>query len=134
MEDAFEIKDYAKGCHVIFKKGSVLTPELIISAIDYKNTHHEVEGRYDLWDFRGCHVSDGFNYAAMQRVASFLEDKYSHLYSTKVAILIDETDLFGLGRMFETLMDNYPTEFSVFKDAEEARQWLMSENRIIYKR
>lgn len=123
MEGPFEIKKQAYGVMVRFKAGIEVTPELVIEAMDRENELYAITGRTDLWDFRNCRPSADFGYDAMQRLIFHIENCYQE-WSTKTAILVDETSQFGLSRMFQTLVEGYPTQIGVFKEEKTANQWV----------
>ena len=50
----YKIEKLAHCIRVIFKRGMTIGPDDIIEAIDQENEIYAIEGRHDLWDFRGC--------------------------------------------------------------------------------
>ena len=110
--------------HVRFTRGTTITPEMIIRAIDLENELHPGLERYDLWDFRGCSPSDDFGYDAMRRIIDHVAPDYSEEWESKTAILVDETTQFGMSRMFQTLIETSPTHIEIFQDESRALQWL----------
>lgn len=124
MDEPFtiEIQDY--GILVRFQSGTELSPELIIRAIERENELHELHGRQDLWDFRDCRISVDFGYDAVLKVVDHIQNKYHDDWAAKSGILVDETIKFGLSRMFQQLIDDYPTQIGVFQDESAARQWV----------
>ena len=128
MEGAFSIKEHEYAICVQFDRGTEITPDLIIRAMDRENDLHAIIGRCDLWDFRGCTPSEDFGYDAMLKIIHHIETHYNDEWSTKTAILVDETIQFGLSRMFQILIDEFPTQIGIFQDEVKARYWV-SEKR-----
>ena len=124
MEGAFTIKEKEQAVCVQFEQGTEVTPDLIIQAMDRENELHAIVGRCDLWDFRGCTPSEDFGYDAMLKIINHIETHYNDEWSTKTAILVDETIQFGLSRMFQILIDEFPTQVGIFKDAAKAHHWV----------
>lgn len=124
MEGAYSIVEQEHGILVRFKEGSEVTPDLIIEAMDSENGRYPIVGRYDLWDFRGCPPSDDFDYQAMLKIIHHIETHYNDEWSTKTAILVDEAIQFGLSRMFQILIDDFPTQVAIFLDEAKARHWI----------
>lgn len=124
MEGSFTIEELEYGINVRFKAGIEVTPELLIDAVDQEVAQYPSKDRYSLWDFRGSYPSPNFGYDAMLRVIEHIEANYADKWSVKTGILVDETILFGLSRMFQTLVDGYSADIGVFKDESEARHWV----------
>ena len=109
---------------VRFEKGTRVTSELIINAVDQENALFAIKGRHDLWDFRGCFPCADLGYDAVNKVVNHIESNYREADGTnKLALLVDDKTQYGLSRMFQTLMDGYPTQISIFQDETQARQW-----------
>jgi hypothetical protein len=111
---------------VVFESGRTIGPDDIIAAIDHENEAYAIEGRRDLWDFRGCQATDGFGFDGMSRVVDRIRNKYGRANAdNKTALLLDDGSTpFGLSRMFQMLMDGYPTQVCIFKDEADAAQWI----------
>ena len=124
MGEDFTITEQAHGICVQFARGTEITPDLIIRAMDRENERHAVTGRCDLWDFRGCFPSIDFGYDAMLKIIHHIESNYNDEWSAKTAILVDKTIQFGLSRMFQILIDEFPTQVLIFQDEIEARRWV----------
>ena len=124
MEDAFSINEFDHAIRVQFERGTEITPDLIICAMDRENELHSIVGRCDLWDFRGCTPSADFGYNAMLKIVHHIESHYNDEWSTRTAILIDETIQFGLSRMFQILFDEFPTQVAIFQDDVKACHWV----------
>lgn len=121
---AFTIMEQDRAVCVQFKRGTEVTPDLIIRAMDRENALHDIAGRNDLWDFRGCSPSEDFGYDAMLKIIHHIETHYNDEWSTKTAILVDDTIQFGLSRMFQILIDEFPTQVSIFQDEGKAHRWV----------
>jgi len=122
---SFKIEKYDHWIRVEFQRGTEVTPEVLMAAMDRENAVYEVKGRYHLWDFRGCHPSPDFGYDAMHRVVEHIENRPGAAdWSDKTALLVDESIQYGLSRMFQILVDGYPTQVGIFKEEEAARLWI----------
>jgi hypothetical protein len=109
---------------VEFQKGAVISPDVIIEAMNYENELFDIKGRYDFWDFRGCRPSPNFGYDAMSRVVEHITLNYNGNWSDKTALLVDGSTQYGLSRMFQTLVDGYPTHIGIFQNEDDARLWI----------
>jgi hypothetical protein len=123
VEGPFKIVKQDYGVLVRFKAGIEVTPEMIIEAIAYENERYAIVGRTDLWDFRNCRPSADFGYDAMQKLIFHIKIIYRD-WSTKTALLVDDSSPFGLSRMFQTMVDGYPTQIGIFKEEKAALQWV----------
>lgn len=121
----YKIEKQAHCVRVVFKSGVLVGPDDIIAAIDHENELHAIEGRHDLWDFRECGAAPDFGFDGMSRVVDRIKNKYGRANANnKTALLVDGSTQFGLSRMFQLLMDGYPTQIGVFKDEAAAAQWI----------
>ena len=124
MAASFKIDTLDHIVRVTFEHQTVITPELVIDAMQRENQAHKIEGRYDLWDFRGCPPSDGFGYDAVTRIIEYIDIHHSKIMSEKTALLVEETLQFGLSRMFQILIDEFPTRIGIFQEEADAIAWL----------
>lgn len=120
----YKIEKQAHCIRVAFHKGAQISPDDIIEAMDQENWLYEIEGRHDLWDFRGCRPSPDFGFDAMSRVVAHIESNYGNIWSDKTALLVDDTIQLGLSRMFQILVDEYPTHIGIFQDESDAQAWI----------
>jgi hypothetical protein len=109
---------------VEFQKGLEISPDVIIEAMDHENKLYGIPGRHDCWDFRGCRPSPDFGYDAMSRVVEYITANYGGKWSEKTALLVDDSTQYGLSRMFQTLVDGYPTHIGIFQNEDDARLWM----------
>ena len=58
----YKIEKQEHCIQIEFLKGEVISPDTIIEAMDVENALYEIDGRHDLWDFRGCQPSQDFGY------------------------------------------------------------------------
>jgi hypothetical protein len=124
MDERITVEKQGHVVLVRFTPGSEVSPDMIMDALDFENEHYEIQGRYDIWDFRGCYPSENFNYDAVLRIIGHIETKFNDQWSAKMALLVDEEIQFGLSRMFKTLADNRPTEIGIFYDESAAYEWI----------
>jgi hypothetical protein len=121
----FRIEHQGKCIHIGFERGAELTVDQIIEVMDRENDLYEIKGRYDLWDFRGCRPSPSFGYEAMNRIVEHIKIRHGQgPWSDKTALLVDDATQYGLSRMFQILVDGFPTQIGIFMDEAEARDWL----------
>ena len=76
-----------------------------------------------VWDVRevsASHVSSG----QLRELAHRLLTDRPQLPSTTAAIVVSRDFEFGMGRMMEAFLGDGPVDFQVFRDLQEARQWL----------
>ena len=123
-EQPYKIEKQDHCIQVEFSKGLEITPELIINAMDHENALYDIKGRHDLWDFRGCRPSPNFGYDAMSRVVLHILSHTDGNWSEKTALLVDDTIQYGLSRMFQILVDEYPTRIEIFQNEADARAWI----------
>ncbi len=114
-------KDYIQ---ISFKKGIEVQPELLLEIIDDENALYVMKDWYCLWDFRGCLASKDFGYDAINRIINYVETQDDIVWSPKMAFVVDATIQYGLLRIFQTLIDGYPTEVAIFNDDAAADAWL----------
>ncbi len=121
----YRIVEQAHCVRVVFKSGTMIGPRDIIAAIDHENALYSIEGRHDLWDFRGCRAATDFHFAEMNRVVDRIKNDYGRANEkNKTALLVEGSTPFGLSRMFQLLMDGYPTQIGIFKEEEAAIRWI----------
>ncbi len=120
----YKIEKQDHGIKVEFKRGTEITPDMIIEAMDHENELYEIKGRHDLWDFRGCYPTPSFGYDAMSLVVEHIASNYGGNWSDKTALLVDDTIQYGLSRMFQILVEGYPTHIGIFRNEDDARLWI----------
>jgi hypothetical protein len=121
----YRIEMQAHCVRVVFERGMRIGPRDIIAAIDHENALYSIEGRHDLWDFRGCRATPDFHFAGMNRIVDRIKNQYGRANEkNKTALLVEGSTPFGLSRMFQLLMDGYPTQIGIFRDEAAATQWI----------
>jgi hypothetical protein len=120
----FKIEEKDQCIRIEFQKGLEISPDIIIEAMNHENELYEIKGRRDFWDFRGCRPSPDFGYDAMSRVVEHITSNFGGNWSDKTALLVDDSTQYGLSRMFQTLVDGYPTHIGIFRDEDDAWQWI----------
>ena len=124
MSDArFKIECRHDVVAVSFDQGTHVTPELIMKVIARENAIYDNSKRSALLDFRGCLPSDDFGYDAIARIVHFIARQPDIQWKRQLAIVVDAVVQYGLSRMYQALVDNYPTEIRIFYDREEAFNW-----------
>jgi len=105
--------------------GRTVTADLVFRMLGeaYSLRAYQSESRAGLWDFRGCR-SD-LHHEEMQKIRDYVTSHYDPSWSVKFTALVGEGDLaYGLARMYEALSDRIPTALEVFRDFDEATEWL----------
>ena len=126
----YKIEKQAHCIKIVFESGGVIGPDDILAAIDHENSLFPIEGRQSIWDFRGCQAASSFGFDAMNRIVDRIRRKYSHAPPTnKTALVVDGSTPYGLSRMFQMLMDGFPTQIGVFQHEDAARKWIDCEMR-----
>jgi hypothetical protein len=121
----YQIEKQAHYIRVDFESGSRIGPRDIMAAIDHENALYAIEGRHDLWDFRGCRATTDFHFAGMNRIVDRIKNIYGRANGkNKTALLVEGSTPFGLSRMFQLLMDGYPTQIGIFTDEAAATRWI----------
>lgn len=76
-----------------------------------------------LWDLRQADFS-GINSQTLRQYL-FHREKYSYRGNTKIAFVTADDVSFGLMRMYEMLSVDLPQQIMVFKNYQEAEDWLV---------
>jgi hypothetical protein len=77
-----------------------------------------------LWDFRGCLAPDDFGYNEMEQIVRYIDVYTGSKWNPRIAILVEADVQFGLSRMFQMLVEGFPTEVAIFYNRAEAEQWI----------
>lgn len=121
----YKIEKQAHCIRIVFECSASIGPDDIIAAIDHENALFPVEDRLSLWDLRGCQAAPDFGYDAMSRVVDLIRNRYGNATANnKAALVVDGSTLFGLSRMFQILMEGFPTQIGVFQDEADAMHWI----------
>ena len=126
----YKIDKLAHCVQIVFKSGVVVGPDDILAAIEHENELYSIKDRLSLWDFRGCQATPDFGFNAMNRVVDRIRRKYGHATPTnRTALVVEGSTEYGLSRMFQMLMDGFPTQIGVFLDETAARDWIGRQGR-----
>jgi hypothetical protein len=121
----YKIEKLSHCVRIVFERGAVISADDIIAALDHENELYPIEDRQTLWDFRGCQVTRDFGFDAMSRFVDSIRKKFGNATTTnRGALLVDGSTLYGLSRMFQLLMDGFPTQIGVFQDEDAAMNWI----------
>lgn len=112
---------------VSFKEGTEVTPDIIIELIRRESEMFGVDFGNALWDFRGCLPSDNFGYAAVERIVNYIANYPQIQWNPRLAILVEPGVQYGLSRMYQTLVDEFPTEIGIFHERAVAMAWVAGE-------
>lgn len=108
---------------VIFAKGTVITHDLIIAAIAEENQCFDTSKLDAVWDFRGCLAPESFGYSEIEQIVQFIDLRISR-WSPRMAILVDSTVQYGLSRMYQMFVEQFPTDVAVFYEEGPALAWI----------
>lgn len=111
---------------VTFVRGTRVSPEMIMAAVEDQNRQFDVPNYYEAYDFRGCTPSPVFEYNTMEELVTHIQNSKSLNWSSLLAILVDSDLQFGLCRMFQILANNYQPNIGIFTREADARQWIAS--------
>ena len=120
----YTIEDEDGSVHVTFKSGQVVTHQQIMEAIALENKRFDVTRYNALWDFRGCLAPDDFGYNEMEQIIHFIDTYIGSKWNPRIAILVEAEVQFGLSRMFQMLVEGFPTEVAIFYNRADAEQWI----------
>ncbi len=121
----YKIEKQAHCIRIVFAYGVLIGPDDIIAALDHESALYPVEDRLSLWDFRGCQATPDFGYDAMSRIVDLIRKRYGNATANnKAALVVDGSTQYGLSRMFQMLMEGFPTQIGVFQDEADARHWI----------
>ena len=121
----FRIEKLSNCVRIAFERGAVIGPDDVIEALDQENELYPIEDRQTLWDFRGCKVTSDFGFDAMSGFVDRIRKRYGNATAAnKGALLVNDSTQYGLSRMFQLLMDGFPTQISVFQDESAAMDWI----------
>jgi hypothetical protein len=112
---------------VSFKEGTEVTPDLIIELIRRESDMLGDDYLNALWDFRGCLPSDDFGYASVERIIDYITHYPQVQWNPRLAILVEPGVQYGLSRMYQTLVDEFPTEIGIFHEWAVAMAWVAGE-------
>ena len=76
-----------------------------------------------LFDMRAATSSDAST-SQMRSLVALIEQRRRNPGPSRWAIVVSRDVDFGLSRMFEVFADKIPTDICVFRDIDEAKQWL----------
>ena len=76
-----------------------------------------------LFDMRTATSSD-ISTSQMRSLVALIEQRRRHPGPSRWAIVASRDIDFGAARMFEVFADKIPTDICVFRDIDEAKQWL----------
>ena len=123
-EPIFTLEKQDNNLRVTFKGGQVVTPDQIMEAIAVENRKFDVRQYNALWDFRGCLAPEIFGYNEMEQIIHYIDVHIGSKWNPRIAILVEADVQFGLSRMFQMLVEGFPTEVAIFFNPSEAEAWI----------
>lgn len=78
-----------------------------------------------VWDLRECSLADLTSEAVQQIASSVAAQRKARGAPPKGALVVSKDLDYGMARMYETYLDS-GSDFGVFRDIDEAMEWLMS--------
>ena len=127
-EKDYEITVEDDWVRVNVKNGILVTADFIIQALRelYSMEAYQTEKCAGLWDFRGCNTD--IKYDSMMKIKKFIDNNYDPDWSHSItAFVVDHDLLYGLSRMYEIISEDLPTTVSIFKNMDEAQDWIREE-------
>jgi hypothetical protein len=79
---------------------------------------------HELVDLTGVLSSSLVSAEGVRELARFWHGEYARLSASKLAIIAPTDLAFGLGRMYQMLRDDGPDHIRIFREGEEAWEWL----------
>ncbi len=128
--DPYKIESLDGVFLVTFQKGTIVHPQLLIKAINFRKSLDEAGQQNSVWDFRGCLPSDDFGYDAMERVVNHINNYPAATRDLRQAIVVDGKVQYGLSRMYQILARDFPTDIIVFFDYMKAMEWAANKEKI----
>lgn len=131
-KNGFEIRVEDNWVRILAAEGMVVNADLLISTLEelHSMEAYRNEKPGSIWDFRGC-ASD-LDFEKMLEVKKYIESSYDERWTHRfTAFVVDQDLLFGLARMYEVIAEEVPTTIRIFKDMDEAENWL---NNIILEK
>ena len=123
-EPIYTLEEQDGSVRVTFKNGHVVTPRQIMEAIELENRRFDVRRYNALWDFRGCLAPNDFGYNEMEQIIHYINEHIGSKWNPRIAILVEAEVQYGLSRMFQMLVEGFPTEVAIFYNLAEAEQWV----------
>ena len=125
LAEDFEIMVEDDWVQVKARPDLVVTTDVIVSMLKelYSLEAYRSEKTAGLWDFRGC--KSDLSYEKIDKIRQYVAVHYDPNWShTKTAIVADKDLIYGLSRTYEMMTDNIPTEVNIFRNMEDAQNWL----------
>jgi len=110
------------------QKGVFISTDLLLSTLEglHSTEAYQNDKKGSLWDFRGC--SSDLNFEKMNVIKKYIETHYNADWSHRfTAFVVDHDLLYGLARMYEMIAEKIPTTIHIFKDMDQAENWLCEE-------
>ncbi|MGD9008876.1 MAG: hypothetical protein PVG41_13190 [Desulfobacteraceae bacterium] len=123
-EPIYTLEEQNGSVRVTFKIGHVVTPWQIMEAIALEYKRYDVSRYNTLWDFRGCLLPEVFGYNEIEQIIHYIDAYFGSKWNPRIAILVAADVQFGLSRMFQILVEGFPTEVAIFYSRAEAEQWI----------
>ena len=123
-EQIYTMEEQGGSVYVTFKSGHIVTHRQIREAIALESNRYVGLRHNALWDFRGCLAPEEFGYSEMEQIIHYIDVHIGSKWNPRIAILVEAEVQFGLSRMFQMLVEGFPTEVAIFYDPAEAEQWI----------
>jgi hypothetical protein len=124
----YEIIEEDNWIRIRVKSNTMITADLITRILGelYSMNAYRADKIAGLWDFRGC-MTD-INYESMMSIKKYIDMSYDPNWSHSItAFVVDHDLLYGLSRMYELISDDLPTTLKIFKDMNNAENWIREE-------
>lgn len=124
MSISFRIPDPSTGIDLETVFSGTIKPDQLSEYMEQvMSLHDSWQGKRALLTFTGSTSISGFNYAAINRLATYTRTFNDPLTGSRTAVVAERPLIYGLIRMYIALRDP-PYEFQVFRHQDAARRWL----------
>lgn len=116
---SIELRDHV--LVVRFSPTQTITPELLRNAVGQWCEKNKADPRNNIWDLRGCQISDGVNHHFLEQLVDEIALRPMDRWHERTCLLVADPLQYGLGRMFQVLAEKLPYE--VVLATEEQQAW-----------
>lgn len=127
LADPFDIE--VKDAYILVRPhpGTVVNQELMVAMFHQLRAleAYRQDKEADLWDFRGCDTD--LHYEDIARLMDDVRAGYDpHWTHERTAVVVDADLLYGLSRVYQALVSEFPIDIEIFRDVDRAVAWLES--------
>lgn len=124
----FQVEFLSGYNRIKFHPAVPITLEIMTDVLTAERASPERQPINDLLDARGCTVDASLNNRTVNGIVELISsDPPKYMSHRKTAFLVDSAVVFGMTRMFQLIGSNLPYEVEIFKDENEAIDWVTKE-------